>query len=241
MARLSTSRPQTIIKGSARMAGAMRLGELTHNMEAQVLAAVESGHLPPDLFDTLENEFDRMSDVLDQLRHGTPLDLVAPPSGVESAPAAKIATQIAATLTTEPEAAVKAMLRVRADVVDRLVNEAGEVSIARSRIEGEMQNFKRSLYDLTESINRLRGQLREIEIQAESQMQSQLSQAKESNTDFDPLEFDRFTRLQEVTRMMAESVNDSLVPQLPEPRKMMPPGPSPARSAEKSRTRMVPL
>ncbi len=195
------------IKGSARMAGAMRLGELTHNMEAQVVAAVESGHLPPDLFDTLENEFDRMGDVLNHLRHGTPLEtLVAPPPVADIAPAARTAAM--ATLAAEPETAAKAMLRVRADVVDRLVNEAGEVSIARSRIEGEMQGFKRSLHDLTESINRLRHQLREIEIQAESQMQSQLSHAKESNADFDPLEFDRFTRLQEVTRMMAESVND---------------------------------
>ncbi|PWB49288.1 MAG: hybrid sensor histidine kinase/response regulator [Nitrosomonadales bacterium] len=195
------------IKGSARMAGAMRLGELTHNMEAQVLAAAESGHLPPDLFDTLENEFDRMGDVLDHLRHGTPQEETVAPSAARITPAAATATAAAA-LAAEPEAAAKAMLRVRADVVDRLVNEAGEVSIARSRIEGEMQGFKRSLFDLTESISRLRNQLREIEIQAESQMQSQLSHAKESNADFDPLEFDRFTRLQEVTRMMAESVND---------------------------------
>lgn len=197
------------IKGSARMAGAMRLGELTHNMETQVVAAVESGHLPPDLFDTLENEFDRMGDVLDHLRHGTEQEFIpAQPPAAETTPAAITATVAAALLAAEPEAAVKAMLRVRADVVDRLVNEAGEVSIARSRIEGEMQSFKRSLFDLTESINRLRNQLREIEIQAESQMQSQLSHARESDADFDPLEFDRFTRLQEVTRMMAESVND---------------------------------
>ncbi|MDO8890804.1 MAG: Hpt domain-containing protein [Sulfurimicrobium sp.] len=195
------------IKGSSRMAGAMRLGELTHNMEAQVIAAVESGHLPPDLFDTLENEFDRMGDVLNHLRHGTPLEaFLAPLPDTGITPATRTATMAA--LAAEPETVAKAMLRVRADVVDRLVNEAGEVSIARSRIEGEMQGFKRSLNDLTESINRLRHQLREIEIQAESQMQSQLSHAKESNADFDPLEFDRFTRLQEVTRMMAESVND---------------------------------
>ncbi|MFA7316736.1 MAG: Hpt domain-containing protein, partial [Sulfuricella sp.] len=200
----SLQRALHTIKGSARMAGAMRLGELTHNMEAQVLAAVESGHLPPDLFATLENEFDRMGDVLDRLRQGTSEEAVAAP---HPAAAGQAATVVAA-LAAEPEAAVKAMLRVRADVVDRLVNEAGEVSIARSRIEGEMQSFKRSLFDLTESINRLRSQLREIEIQAESQMQSQLSHAKESDADFDPLEFDRFTRLQEVTRMMAESVND---------------------------------
>jgi chemosensory pili system protein ChpA (sensor histidine kinase/response regulator) len=39
-------------------------------------------------------------------------------------------------------------------------------------------------------------------------MQSRLAQAKDSAAGFDPLEFDRFTRVQELTRMMAESVND---------------------------------
>jgi chemosensory pili system protein ChpA (sensor histidine kinase/response regulator) len=43
-------------------------------------------------------------------------------------------------------------------------------------------------------------------MQAESQIASRLSIAGER--EFDPLEFDRFTRLQELTRMMAESVND---------------------------------
>jgi chemosensory pili system protein ChpA (sensor histidine kinase/response regulator) len=98
-------------------------------------------------------------------------------------------------------------VRVRADVLDRLVNQAGEVSISRSRLENEVGQIRSSMSDLTDNLGRLRGQLREIEIQAETQMQSQLSMAKERER-FDPLEFDRFTRLQELTRMMAESVND---------------------------------
>jgi chemosensory pili system protein ChpA (sensor histidine kinase/response regulator) len=97
---------------------------------------------------------------------------------------------------------------VRADVVDRLVNQAGEVAIARSRIEGEMRALKAAMQELTDNVVRLRAQLREIEIQAESQMQSRLELAKETQREFDPLEFDRFTRFQEVTRLMAESVSD---------------------------------
>ena len=56
----------------------------------------------------------------------------------------------------------QAVLRVRAGVIDRLVNEAGELAIARSRIEGEMRGLKDSLLDLTENVIRLRRQLREI-------------------------------------------------------------------------------
>jgi chemosensory pili system protein ChpA (sensor histidine kinase/response regulator) len=53
----------------------------------------------------------------------------------------------------------------------------------------------------------LRAYLRELEIEAETQLQSRMSLLQEANEAFDPLEFDRFTRLQELTRMMAESVN----------------------------------
>ncbi|RPH59937.1 MAG: hybrid sensor histidine kinase/response regulator, partial [Burkholderiales bacterium] len=54
----------------------------------------------------------------------------------------------------------------------------------------------------------LRSQLREIEIQAESQIQARIAHQRETSADFDPLEFDRYTRFQELARMLAESVND---------------------------------
>ena len=100
------------------------------------------------------------------------------------------------------------MLRVNADTLDHLINESGEVSIARSRAEAELRVVKQSLNDLSDSIARLRTQLREIEIQAESQMLSRSSELEERNRNFDPLELDRYTRLQELTRMMAESLHD---------------------------------
>jgi chemosensory pili system protein ChpA (sensor histidine kinase/response regulator) len=100
------------------------------------------------------------------------------------------------------------MLRVRADIIDRLVNEAGEVAIARARIESELRALKANLLELTGSVIRLRTQVREIEIQAESQIQSRLMQVGEGQEAFDPLEFDRYTRFQELARSLGEGVND---------------------------------
>ncbi len=96
--------------------------------------------------------------------------------------------------------------RLKADILDTLLNEAGEVAIARARIENVLNAYKLTTLELASNVERLRGQLRELEIQAETQMRSRLSQVDESQ--FDPLEFDRFSRLQELTRLMAESVND---------------------------------
>ncbi len=109
---------------------------------------------------------------------------------------------------TEVQVGARAMLRVRADIVDRLVNEAGEVSIARARVEGELRGLKANLLELTGSVIRLRGQIREIELQAETQIQSRMSAVQSTHEGFDPLELDRFTRFQELTRSLAEGVND---------------------------------
>ena len=127
--------------------------------------------------------------------------IVVPLAAAASAPAPR--TEAAA----EPDAGSRAMLRVRADMIDRLVNEAGEVAIARSRVEGELRALKANLLELTGSVIRLRSQVREIEIQAESQIQSRMSVVGETEG-FDPLEFDRYTRFQELTRSLAEGVND---------------------------------
>jgi chemosensory pili system protein ChpA (sensor histidine kinase/response regulator) len=229
------------LKGSARMAGAMAIGQVTHSMESRVESALGMQTIPPAIVDGLVASYDRVNALLDGLR-GTATaenaaqslaasgdaqsvsDVVADATVHASGAETEVPAEVPA-FSTEPEAGAmrhavqapaaalsdepkRALLRVRSDLVDRLVNEAGEVAIARSRIEGEMRGLKSGLKDLTESVVRLRNQLREIEIAAESQMQSRQREAEEKHETFDPLEFDRFTRFQEITRMMAESVND---------------------------------
>ncbi|HMA30985.1 MAG TPA: Hpt domain-containing protein, partial [Casimicrobiaceae bacterium] len=233
------------LKGSARMAGAMRLGELAHRMESRL--SVDGPHfaVTPELFDALDTDLDRIGFVLDALREGKSnvvLPWLAPAvEGAAGAPAARqaegvvAAPGIAATPAPKsPGAAIaggtrgaeaiverrrtprprdveigaRAMLRVRADIVDRLVNEAGEVAISRARVEGELRALKANLLELTSSVIRLRGQVREIELQAETQIQSRMSAVQSTHEGFDPLELDRYTRFQELTRSLAEGVND---------------------------------
>jgi chemosensory pili system protein ChpA (sensor histidine kinase/response regulator) len=185
------------LKGSARMAGLVLIGNSVHGMEDHVIRALNH-KITADDFDTMFLEFDQISLMLDEVASG---------SGAKSA--VELSPDAASEMMPARRAERKTQfLRMRADVLDRLINEAGEVSIMRSRMDREMQNFKQSSIDLTDSIARLRAYLRELEIEAETQLQSRMSLLQEANEAFDPLEFDRFTRLQELTRMMAESVND---------------------------------
>jgi chemosensory pili system protein ChpA (sensor histidine kinase/response regulator) len=188
------------VKGSARMAGAMRLGQHTHALETQVENMLHAGTTSPAAFDELLANYDQALLLFEQLQQ--PGGQPAPVDASGAAPAASDAPP-----QDRRQSAVRApLVRVRADILDRMVNQAGEVSITRSKLENQVGTLKSSLADFSDNLARLRRQLREVEMQAESQIASRMSIAGER--EFDPLEFDRFTRLQELTRMMAESVND---------------------------------
>jgi len=197
------------LKGSARMAGAMRIGHVAHAMEDAVLSGGVQQQ-PAAYWDGLDHEFDRITVLLEELRadKSLPAGIVEKRQRAEDRADAGVVTERRALDVGAERALQSNMLRVRADVVDRLVNEASEISVARARMEGELRAFKEGLLELTESVFRLRKQVREVEIQAESQMQARVSLLQDSNEQFDPLEFDRFTRLQELTRFMNESVHD---------------------------------
>ncbi len=193
------------VKGSARMAGAMRLGQHAHELETQIENMVHAGTstLPATAFDELLANYDAALLLFEGLQQPAQAD--AAPAQTQEQTREQPQEQKPAH-TPLPEPARAPLVRVRADILDRVMNQAGEVSITRSRLENQMGALKGSLGDFSDNVARLRRQLREIEMQAESQIASKLSISGER--EFDPLEFDRFTRLQELTRMLAESVDD---------------------------------
>lgn len=193
------------LKGSARLAGAMYLGELTHRMESAIeqlgIEALQASRL-----ESLLTRFDAIQAGFERLR-STPEGALGPEAG-PVAEAVMASAKPPLTLPAPLRQLSNQTVRVRSQLLDRLVNQAGEVMITRSRMEARVGQLHGSLDELSGNLERLRNQLRDIELQAESQMQSRLALAKDSAHGFDPLEFDRFTRVQELTRMMAESVDD---------------------------------
>ena len=100
------------------------------------------------------------------------------------------------------------MIRVRSDIMENLINYAGEASIYRSRIEQQIHSFDTNLHELEHVVNRVRGNLRKFDIETETQIASRTREMEEQTTDFDPLEFDRFTSMQTFSRSLLESMND---------------------------------
>ncbi|MEF7614800.1 Hpt domain-containing protein [Aquincola sp. MAHUQ-54] len=241
------------LKGGARLAGAMRLGEMAHRLETAIEHLLARGDASTAEIDMLQGRVDALNAAFEALQRRdrppavaaeSPLDPMPAPVPEAAAPAdaappewpqpllqapaepmawapgpaeppaidwsrfaAPPAEALVPAVPAQP-AASQAPVRVRAPLLDRLVNHAGEVSITRTRMEADLGTMKGSLGDLTDNLERLRRQLRDLELQSETHISSRIEATKAAAEVFDPLELDRFTRFQELTRMIAESVND---------------------------------
>nr|MBP6108026.1 response regulator [Steroidobacteraceae bacterium]MBP7015441.1 response regulator [Steroidobacteraceae bacterium] len=101
------------------------------------------------------------------------------------------------------------LARVDADLLDDLLNNAGEVSIFRARIEQQMTSIEFNLAELDRTVTRLREQLRKLEMETEAQvLHRHQTDDQVHRTDFDPLELDRYSNIQQLSRALAESVSD---------------------------------
>jgi chemosensory pili system protein ChpA (sensor histidine kinase/response regulator) len=101
------------------------------------------------------------------------------------------------------------MARVDAELLDTLLNTAGEVSIARARLEQQMGSIDFNLSELGRTVTRLKEQLRKLEIETEAQiLHRHEDEGSSHRSDFDPLELDRYSSIQQFSRALAETAND---------------------------------
>ncbi|WP_142805135.1 Hpt domain-containing protein [Tepidiphilus sp. J10] len=205
--REALARTLHTLKGSARMAGALELGERIHRLEQELK---EAG---PAARDLARNGIDAAYAMFRQLAMPVAATATAttigafPPEQTPGAASAAAMPETERAPTREP-AESQIGLRVQAGTIDRLVNDAGEIGILRARAEQDLHALRAAVLELTDDVIRLRSHLRELEIQAETQMQTRILTADATHAEFDPLELDRYTRLQELTRLIAEGIAD---------------------------------
>ncbi|MBE1160564.1 Hpt domain-containing protein [Dyella acidiphila] len=227
------------LKGGARIAGVTPVGDLSHAIESLLERShnIDPQQTAP-LIGTLEVAFDQMHGLVQRVSQGKgiayphamiellqkgteepaaasaeapaeqhihvpapqPLPMVELPSLL---PAEELQTE-------EVGRTAQEQIRVRADLLDSLVNNAGEVAIYRSRLEQQVSAYRFNLVELEQTVSRLRGQLRMLEIETEAQIIARFQREhREAGIGvFDPLELDRFSQLQQYSRALAESVSD---------------------------------
>jgi len=100
------------------------------------------------------------------------------------------------------------LARVDAELLDTLLNNAGEVSIFRSRLEQQVSSIDFNLVELSRTVTRLKEQLRKLELETEAQILHRHQSTHPRREDFDPLELDRYSAIQQFSRALAESASD---------------------------------
>ncbi|AZE97134.1 Signal transduction histidine kinase CheA [Pseudomonas orientalis] len=206
------------LKGGARMVEIGPIGDLAHELEF-LYEGLSAGLLAPspELFALLQGCHDRLAQMIDAVADGLPVgsvdklierikSLVHP--GDE--PAVPVALPAGKTDAVVDPAAD--MVKISAELLDDLVNLAGETSIFRGRIEQQVNDARTALTEVETTIERMRDQLRRLDSETQSGLFSRQHAEAErlSYEEFDPLEMDRHSQLQQLSRALSESASDLL-------------------------------
>lgn len=100
------------------------------------------------------------------------------------------------------------MIRVSADVIEKMIDLSGENAINRSRIEMDLGQLGGTLTEMELAIKRLADQLRRMEGELESQIIARHGGENSRYEDFDPLEMDQYSSLNQLSKSLAESASD---------------------------------
>ncbi|MDG9976994.1 Hpt domain-containing protein [Ectopseudomonas oleovorans] len=226
------------LKGCARLAGQKRLGDLSHDLEQHLSEALQQGApWPESLLLDVQSGFEGLQNELDVLRQRLSVSLGDEPVVTESAaaPANNLLNPIIAAsdvpsqlqapkvlpfVQRAQEAALEAasrrapqeLVKVPAELLEGLVNLAGETSIFRGRVEQQVSDVGFTLSEMEATIDRVRDQLRRLDTETQAQILSryQAEAERAGYEDFDPLEMDRHSQLQQLSRALFESASDLL-------------------------------
>ena len=97
--------------------------------------------------------------------------------------------------------------RVDSNLLEDMLNAAGEISIYHGRLAQQVSAVEFHLAELDQTVTRLREQLRQMDIETEAQILTR-HEAERGRDDFDPLELDRYSTIQQLSRALAETSND---------------------------------
>ena len=206
------------LKGGARMVEIGPIGDLAHELEF-LYEGLSAGLLAPsaELFALLQGCHDRLAQMIDAVAGGLPVgsvdklierikSLVHP----SDEPVAPVALPVGkAEAAVDPAAD---MVKISADLLDDLVNLAGETSIFRGRIEQQVNDARIALNEVETTIERMRDQLRRLDTETQGRILSRQQAEAErlGYEEFDPLEMDRHSQLQQLSRALSESASDLL-------------------------------
>ena len=166
------------LKGGARMVEIGPIGDLAHELEF-LYEGLSAGLLAPsaELFALLQGCHDRLAQMIDAVADGLPVGSVdklierikslVHPSDEPVTPLALPAGKVEAVVDPMAD-----MVKISAELLDDLVNLAGETSIFRGRIEQQVNDARIALTEVETTIERMRDQLRRLDTETQGRILS---------------------------------------------------------------------
>ncbi|MBQ0712946.1 MAG: Hpt domain-containing protein [Porticoccus sp.] len=230
----SLKRSLHTLKGGARMSGLEQLGTFSHDLESDILVLENNrDQLSAAMFSRLLRQQDYLLEALAAARQLFDRDDKAVPeveAELVTTEAEQQTQQVSDVVDVvidlplnpgvagenipqiERQAMPQEMVKVSAPLLESLVNLAGETSISRGRVEQQVNEFAFTLEEMESTIVRLRDQVRRIGMETEAHVmfrQEQIEAMSTTETEgFDPLEMDRYSQLQQLSRALLESASD---------------------------------
>ncbi len=134
------------------------------------------------------------------------VEMPVPPGPVETPP--DTAAPVAEIRPVRQPETRQEFARIDAELLEDLLNAAGEISIYHSRLNQQVSSIEFHVEEFEQTVKRLREQLRKLEIETEAQIIAGHQDTLVVSRDFDPLELDRYSDIQQLSRALAESAND---------------------------------
>ncbi|MGJ8686336.1 MAG: Hpt domain-containing protein [Spongiibacteraceae bacterium] len=213
------------LKGGARMAGLRIVGDLSHGFEAAIVASLGQGtNTSDEFYGEVHLQQDKLVAAVARATDGNYADeaaetaletltFVPPPEAIEEVKESlPVSDNVDLPDTLQMASQIRApqeMVKVPSPLLESLINLAGETSIARSRAEEQLNDINFSLDEMETTVERLQDQVRRLNMETEAQIAFRQEQVQSEGADgFDPLEFDRYSQLQQLSRSLLESGSD---------------------------------
>lgn len=207
-------------KGSSRMVGLKGVSEYTHALE-KLLQKMVQGEIQTDesLVNELRRFFDYLHLYIDSYAHhnlfpenDVPLEAVKKllndetPSSIDPQPPIQLESQEPQKKFKKPETPTDT-IRIKADLLEKFSNLAGRINITRSHLEQQVKGANEYLIEISKEIKLVQEGMKNIEVRADANLRLyQETIGARSYDEFDILEMDRYSSLQQSIRVSEEKL-----------------------------------
>ncbi len=102
------------------------------------------------------------------------------------------------------------MVRISANLMEQMINLSRESSINRARIDMGISGLTNTIEEMGVTVQRLADQLRRMETELEVQILAKIDDDILQDAEFDPLEMDQYSSLNQLSKSLSESASDLL-------------------------------